>query len=139
VLFAGCRFMYLVVGVIGLCCWASGKTTTATATTIAATTTATASYVDCPQSTLQREEEQRRQEEQTPHFFCQLTPVIPYYGPKPKRWNTSVQWDPHLIPPTHGYYLMRDYQCTKRFVNRPTLLRQTLLDGTLSSSISLLM
>jgi hypothetical protein len=73
----------------------------------------------------QKEEEQRRQDEQTPHFYCQLKPTIPYEGPKPRRWNALVQWDPHLFPPTHGYYLLKDYQGKQRFVKVANILQSS--------------
>jgi hypothetical protein len=52
-----------------------------------------------------------------------LKPVTPYEGPKPRRWNALIQWDPHLFPPTHGYYLLRDYRGIRRFVKTGNILQ----------------
>jgi hypothetical protein len=107
VLFVCCFVMELILGVLSVLCWLKKR------------------RLDQQRGKLLQQlqrQRQRRQMEQTPHVFYQLSPVIPNDGPKPNKWNALVQWDPHLFPPTHGYYLLRDRQGLQRFVKAENIL-----------------
>jgi hypothetical protein len=59
--------------------------------------------------------------QRTPHFFTELKHDLPHTGPK-RKGQAVVQWDPHLFPPYHGYYLLEDRQGLKRFVKAENIL-----------------
>jgi phage terminase Nu1 subunit (DNA packaging protein) len=50
------------------------------------------------------------------------TTTIPTAGARQKCWLALVRWDPHLFPPTHGYYILKDRQGLQRFVKAENLL-----------------
>jgi hypothetical protein len=60
---------------------------------------------------LQHQQEDRRRQEQSS-----------IEEPNILRWSAIVPWDPHLYPPTHGYYLLKDRQGHQRVVKAETLL-----------------
>jgi hypothetical protein len=72
-----------------------------------------------------RQEVQRRQEEQLPHYFVHLRSCHPAEGPKSRRWQSLVEYDPHLHPPSHGYFLLQDSLGQQRLIKAENLLPST--------------
>lgn len=70
----------------------------------------------------QQDEQQGRQQEQRPDAIVNLRRYNPYEGTRQKCWLALVRWDPHLFPPTHGYYILKDRQGLQRFVKAENLL-----------------
>jgi hypothetical protein len=72
---------------------------------------------------LRKQEQPQRQIRTIQNFYYRpLKTFRSHEGPKQKRWQALVHWDPHLFPPTHGYHLLKDRQGFHRFVKAVNLL-----------------
>jgi hypothetical protein len=65
---------------------------------------------------------QQRQQEHTQSTNCPLRPALPIRGPKQRRWEALVKWDPHIVSPYHGHCLLRDGMGHIRVVKTSNLI-----------------